>query len=738
MCLDEAINSYESTDSEAKSFRVLSNHNMEQDVTTRLVPKARHNALVNGLCPSCYRKVSCFLSQPMAAANLEKLEPYRISDIHMRSKKSSCSLCNFLSSMVYSAASHEAISPGMQSECSLHVSTFSEIFFDAKDRQWFFSGDPTVFYISPLYLSRSRAAEWALRHNTCFMPRSDGSSGIFARELSPQADLGVIREWVEFCNRGHTHPDCNPPGALCLPGFQVIDCELRTLVTWPGPALYVTLSYVWGNDTAEDPESDGRLPAILPRLIEDAINVSSFLGFRYLWIDRYCIPQDDEEAKTFFIRNMDKIYSESALTIIASASERPSEGLAGVGVDRTDLPGSCRMGDLSLTQIFTNLADEVEKSRWNTRGWTYQEAFLSNRRLVFTKSQCYFQCGELWCTDGIRVPLDTLPRLNRSGQSKLSQVFPWVTTSDRAVLDSAQLNRRKQREEYFVERVREYMRRELGHDRDGFNAFAGVLNYLKWFSGEFLLGDIVGLPIWNIDPSSSVDGDGLDALLQSLAWGLTKPYNPRAILSDAVERRKELPSWTWCGWKLSIPSTRRIEWSEGWSSQDSDISPPTEIGFEFENGEVIQRRPTCNLAGLLKMTDERGSVKVLLVRGWLSKLLVPASCWRTNYDEECQCGPYRLARKDVRYLSTMAARRGVTLTEQGYVLKAWFFSPLVFNVAEDKCRGEVMILVESTETGTYERLDILCQIKMEYFIGHPSLEDMAWRMNWELTDFKIS
>ncbi|ROV91350.1 hypothetical protein VMCG_09692 [Cytospora schulzeri] len=435
---------------------------------------------------------------------------------------------------------------------------------------------------------------------------------------------------------------------------------------------------------------------------------------------------------------MDKIYSESALTIIASGSERPSEGLTGVGMNRTDLPHVLRTGDLSLTQIFTNLADEVDKSRWNTRGWTYQEGFLSNRRLLFTKSQCYFQCGELWCTDGIRLPLDTLPKLNSPGQSKLSRVFPWVTNA-RTTLDTVHLNRQKQREEYFVERVREYMKRELTHDMDAFDAFAGVLNYLKWFSGEFLLGDILGLPIWVTTSRWSANGDGRDTLLQSLAWSLVVPDRPHRgkALPDVTERRNGLPSWTWCGWKMIIPSSRQIQWSEGWRSQDNETSAQTEICFEFQDMVTVQWTSTDDMKELLKLAEVKGNPKFLRVRGWLSELLVPSTCWNTNYDGECQCGPYRLARRDVQYLSIVAERRGLRLTNKGYVLRAWFFSPLMFNLAEDNCRSEVMVLVETTETGTFERLHVLCHIKMEYFIGRPSIVDMAQRFNWELTDFKL-
>jgi hypothetical protein len=188
---------------------------------------------------------------------------------------------------------------------------------------------------------------------------------------------------------------------------------------------------------------------------------------------------------------------------------------------------------------------------------------------------------------------------------------------------------------------------------------------------------------------------------------------------------------------MSNPSFHQIQWSEGWRSRDNETSAQTEIQLEFQDGDVVRWESTGDLAELLRLTGIKGSPKFLRVRGWLSELLVPSECWIMNYDGECQCGPYRLARRDVQYLSNIAERRGLPLTEKGYILKAWFFTPLLFNMAKDNCQSEVLVLVETTEPGTYERLHVLCQIKMEYFIGRPSMADMAWRFNWDLTDFKV-
>lgn len=317
-----------------------------------------------GLCRSCDEITGWFSSNGTTTERVRAAESYHICDLRMADRDSSCPLCSFLFNVVVEAAGLAglpgAISNGMY---SLHVSTFSAIFLDAEDQQWCAGDDnPIVFFISPLFSFGTKAQDWALRFNSCFMLLDPQPSGTFARELSPHADLDVVSQWIHHCNRGHTHPDCNPVPALSVTGFTVIDCETRTLELWPSGAPYVTLSYVWGIDPAETPVGDAS-PETLPKLIEDAIMVALRLSYQYLWIDRYCIPQDNETVKTSLIRNMDKVYSESSLTIIASAAEQPSEGLVGVGLGRERMPHTLRTGEIGLTQLFTNLAEEVENSQ---------------------------------------------------------------------------------------------------------------------------------------------------------------------------------------------------------------------------------------------------------------------------------------------------------------------------------------------------------------------------------------
>jgi hypothetical protein len=145
--------------------------------------------------------------------------------------------------------------------------------------------------------------------------------------------------------------------------------------------------------------------------MEDAMYVALHIGIPYLWIDRYCILQDDANDKHEAIRNMDAIYQGAILTIVACGSG-PHEGLPGVR-NTPGLPGHVNFqtrtvrhdGPASTDKLqgfirFENPRYEISRSKWNTCGWTYQEMFLSRRCLVFTESQIYFQCP-IWTDNDV-------------------------------------------------------------------------------------------------------------------------------------------------------------------------------------------------------------------------------------------------------------------------------------------------------------------------------------------------
>jgi hypothetical protein len=138
----------------------------------------------------------------------------------------------------------------------------------------------------------------------------------------------IVKTWINLCQNQHTKI-CSIENRSSVLGLRLIDCDTKTIV--PGEAhLYVALSYVWGY-SSENSEDPNKLSENLADTIKDAITVTKRLGYRYIWIDRYCINQKNEEGTADQVGKMDLIYQNAELTIIAAIGEDPSYGLPGVG-----------------------------------------------------------------------------------------------------------------------------------------------------------------------------------------------------------------------------------------------------------------------------------------------------------------------------------------------------------------------------------------------------------------------
>ena len=64
----------------------------------------------------------------------------------------------------------------------------------------------------------------------------------------------------------------------------------------------------------------------LPRTIQDAVITKHSLAIRYLWVNSFCIIQDDPKDKAIKILQMPRIYGQATVSIIAARSEAVSRG----------------------------------------------------------------------------------------------------------------------------------------------------------------------------------------------------------------------------------------------------------------------------------------------------------------------------------------------------------------------------------------------------------------------------
>lgn len=209
--------------------------------------------------------------------------------------------------------------------------------------------------------------------------------------------LGDQVDW----NQIHTWPLISRDKEGDLPdGFRVINV-LRNCIESPSHRVdYVSLSYVWGQTSANDfqatlgnikqLELENSLSRIqLPRTIQDAMFACRQLGQKYLWVDRLCILQDDEESKHGQIACMDGIFGSSVFTIVALNGSNAQSGLSGVSRPRLEHLKKFEWQGLSLLEETPRLVELITNSTWGKRGWTYQEEFCSASNLYFTDYGLY-------------------------------------------------------------------------------------------------------------------------------------------------------------------------------------------------------------------------------------------------------------------------------------------------------------------------------------------------------------
>ncbi|UNI16831.1 hypothetical protein JDV02_003229 [Purpureocillium takamizusanense] len=389
--------------------------------------------------------------------------------------------------------------------------------------------------------------------------------GIWGREIGPTADLGVVRDWMHFCDENHEGRCSRQLIEAEMPGFRLIDCSASPprVVDGSITAVYAALSYVLGKPSSGD---------LWPRVVQDAMVVTRELGIRYLWVDQLCIKGTTPTERAQQIARMDDIFEGAALTIIAAHGQDATQGLPGIGsTPRAAAQPKYHFADSNMTLVST-MQDprlSIEESRWYGRGWTYQEGLLARRRLVFTGQQMYWECGGMVCPETLVLPLG----LYHDGRERRMADFvrpglfngvPYVDggweawkkrrpddDEDRGGEEAAAstLSIFRESDRHIVS----YAARRLTHDEDSLSAFLGITRRLERTLGRGKLGNLVGIPLWA--PAAGDDTwakSGPPRTKDLFALSTCFWHHAGCGSSDAQQqprRRPHLPSWTWAGWE---------------------------------------------------------------------------------------------------------------------------------------------------------------------------------------------
>jgi hypothetical protein len=338
-------------------------------------------------------------------------------------------------------------------------------------------------------------------------------------------DFDIIRGWMQQCDREHTKR-CHriESSGSRLKDLKLIDCERRRIVAALPSYEYSSLSYVWGTNRSDNDRCvHDELPTILPRTIEDALKVTQFLVLRYIWIDRYCIDQENDVEKQIQIQQMDLVYQRAVVTIVAAAGIDPNFGLPGVS-DTPRIPqATAWVGGQCLVATLPDPRALVKAFKWAKRAWTYQESYFSTRRIIFTQQQVYYECGAGNAYEAVDNIQET-QYFRVKDATTYDQHFPWSICSH----------------------LTEYCGRELSLDVDAIRAFEGVFHSfielkppVHQYSGIPIMPPIIMGLLGEIKEAKRSRSEAFAA---GLSWCNTAPGSRRALF----------PTWSWAGWTAPI------------------------------------------------------------------------------------------------------------------------------------------------------------------------------------------
>jgi hypothetical protein len=414
-----------------------------------------------------------------------------------------------------------------------------------------------VPFIQPLPLLTDDSGEGDPR-NSGLIPRS--------------CDFPAMAQWVEQC-QNHHGGSCNAHLEK-ISSLKCIDCCSRDVVGIKKLDKYYALSYVWGWQS-------GPLSTSYPAVVRDAMEIVRGLGGQYLWVDKYCIEQDNCAARHEDIQRMDQIYEGAHATIIACAGQSPNDGIPGVGRTVRQRQLSVDIGGCALVLSVPDLAANLRNSKWDSRGWTYQEAMLSRRRLYFTDTQVYFTCTGMTRSEG--GPIHGKGTAYSAGE----------TGSET---------------ERLAGHIVRYSGRELSFESDALHAFRGLWKRSK-------VPSYFGVPIF------VPDGD-LYQTEQALAAGFARGlfWEPG---ERRLNRRHHFPTWSWAGWKGKLSYTAAMVSAV---DRPADLASSAEfwIGQTPEElttlSSLIASSATCNAAGNLTPGVDRSVDNSIVAAGWRNEL----------------------------------------------------------------------------------------------------------------------
>lgn len=231
---------------------------------------------------------------------------------------------------------------------------------------------------------------------------------------------------------------------------------------------------------------------------------------------------------------MHSIYANAYFTIVAADSASAHQGIHGVSIRRTppepfgfylvkkDSVDTCDASlGISSAEILAN------STKWATRAWTYQEALLSRRLLVFTEELCF-----LICPGGVGGREDMVPEHFTQKQA------PFRDRNHLHFLREDSPDFKSPTALYDI--ITAFSARDLTMPDDIIKAFSGIMTVMKEQHGEMRYG----MPLRDLNFALSWKHHGLDP---GSTASIRRTYGG-FLVGHPSGQREGFPTWSWAGW----------------------------------------------------------------------------------------------------------------------------------------------------------------------------------------------
>lgn len=345
-------------------------------------------------------------------------------------------------------------------------------------------------------------------------PRDVSSSIMLGFDPSPATSslkaFSTLNKWIKKCDANHER--CRENGSVgmnkTLP-HRILKIEamgsssIRLVENDPSTERYACLSYRWGPDTRKTSLTWANLAVYRERipdhciypLIRDAITATSRVGLRYLWIDSFCIVQDDELDWHREAACMGDIYENAFITLSSTTANDTGRLFSELDPLKLGYP----ITKIGQTPVFIRrelyhpavpgygLQDPEHmvlphyslKQYTLSRGWIFQERILSRRFVHFLKDELFWECRQsTWCECRSR---EEEWRTRRARYPRAVEELDWSSS------------------------IRDYCQTTFTYERDRAQALSGVARrygdfHHKTFLAGMWLEDLPRTFLWDQEP----------------------------------------------------------------------------------------------------------------------------------------------------------------------------------------------------------------------------------------------